>query len=150
MNCGRGPLLRTRTIRWVSSALRLTINVSRTSSPISKCWSNTNCCLTSTRYWFTAPNCPPPAHRYANRRAARTGGGGLAFLRRLSYENPKPSQPRRLTNGFPLSTLIVAGISLSPLISLIAGILILVMPRLLNFIVAIYLIIIGLVGLFNL
>ena len=49
-----------------------------------------------------------------------------------------------------LSTLIVAGISLSPLISLIAGILILVIPRLLNFIVAIYLIIIGLVGLFNL
>jgi hypothetical protein len=50
----------------------------------------------------------------------------------------------------PLSTLIVAGISLSPLISLIAGILILIIPRLLNFIVAIYLIIIGLVGLFNL
>jgi hypothetical protein len=42
------------------------------------------------------------------------------------------------------------GISLSPLISLIAGILILVMPRLLNFIVAIYLIIIGLVGVFHL
>jgi hypothetical protein len=33
--------------------------------------------------------------------------------------------------------------------ALIAGILILVMPRLLNFIVAIYLIIIGLVGLFG-
>jgi hypothetical protein len=45
---------------------------------------------------------------------------------------------------------VVAGISLSPLISLIAGILILIMPRLLNFIVAIYLIIIGLVGVFNL
>jgi hypothetical protein len=44
----------------------------------------------------------------------------------------------------------VVGISLSPLISLIAGILILVMPRLLNFIVAIYLIIIGLVGVFHL
>jgi hypothetical protein len=43
-----------------------------------------------------------------------------------------------------------AGISLSPLISLIAAILILVMPRLLNFIVAIYLIIIGLVGVFHL
>ena len=42
------------------------------------------------------------------------------------------------------------GISLSRLISLIAGILILIMPRLLNFIVAIYLIIIGLVGVFNL
>jgi len=50
----------------------------------------------------------------------------------------------------PLSTVIIAGVSLSPLISLIAGILILIVPRLLNFIVAIYLIIIGLVGLFNL
>ena len=39
-------------------------------------------------------------------------------------------------------------IMLQPLIALIAGILILVMPRLLNFIVAIYLIIIGLTGLF--
>jgi hypothetical protein len=36
---------------------------------------------------------------------------------------------------------------LSPIISLIAGILILIMPRLLNFIVAIYLIIIGVIGL---
>ena len=39
-------------------------------------------------------------------------------------------------------------ISLAPLIALIAGILILIMPRLLNFIVAIYLIIVGLLGLF--
>jgi hypothetical protein len=38
-------------------------------------------------------------------------------------------------------------LALTPLISLLAGILILVMPRLLNFIVAIYLIVIGLVGL---
>jgi hypothetical protein len=36
-----------------------------------------------------------------------------------------------------------------PLIALIAGILILVVPRMLNFIVAIYLILIGLVGLFG-
>jgi hypothetical protein len=41
-------------------------------------------------------------------------------------------------------------LSLTPLISLIAGILILVMPKLLNFIVAIYLIAIGLIGLFGL
>lgn len=40
-------------------------------------------------------------------------------------------------------------LSLTPLISLVAGILILVMPKLLNFIVAVYLIIIGLVGLFG-
>jgi len=39
-------------------------------------------------------------------------------------------------------------ISLTPLVALIAGILILLIPRLLNFIVAIYLIIIGVVGLF--
>jgi len=37
--------------------------------------------------------------------------------------------------------------SLAALISLIAGILILIVPRLLNYIVAIYLIIIGIVGL---
>ena len=36
-----------------------------------------------------------------------------------------------------------------PLVSLIAGVLILIMPRLLNYIVAIYLIIIGLLGLFG-
>ncbi|SFI98887.1 DUF3096 domain-containing protein [Aerobium aerolatum] len=39
-------------------------------------------------------------------------------------------------------------VMISPLIALAAGVLILVMPRLLNYIVALYLIIIGLVGLF--
>ena len=38
-------------------------------------------------------------------------------------------------------------LSIGPLIALIAGLLILVMPRLLNYIVALYLIIIGLLGL---
>lgn len=36
---------------------------------------------------------------------------------------------------------------LTPIVSLIAGVLILIMPRLLNLIVAIYLIIIGIIGL---
>ena len=36
---------------------------------------------------------------------------------------------------------------LSPIIALIAGILILIMPRLLNYIVAFYLIIVGIIGL---
>jgi hypothetical protein len=36
---------------------------------------------------------------------------------------------------------------ITPLVALIAGVLILIMPRLLNFIVAIYLIIVGLAGL---
>ena len=38
-------------------------------------------------------------------------------------------------------------LTIGPIIALIAGILILVMPRLLNFIVAIYLIAIGIIGL---
>jgi cobalamin synthase len=40
-------------------------------------------------------------------------------------------------------------LSIGPLVSLVAGILILLVPRLLNYIVAIYLIIIGLLGLFG-
>lgn len=40
-------------------------------------------------------------------------------------------------------------LSLAPLVSLIAGMLILVVPRLLNYIVAVYLIVIGLLGLFG-
>jgi Protein of unknown function (DUF3096) len=38
-------------------------------------------------------------------------------------------------------------VSIGPIIALIAGILILVMPRLLNYIVAVYLIAIGVIGL---
>ena len=38
-------------------------------------------------------------------------------------------------------------LSLTPLVSLVAGILILVVPRLLNYIVAVYLIVIGILGL---
>jgi Protein of unknown function (DUF3096) len=40
-------------------------------------------------------------------------------------------------------------ITLGPVISLIAGILILIMPRLLNYIVALYLILFGILGLFG-
>jgi hypothetical protein len=40
-------------------------------------------------------------------------------------------------------------LSIGPLIALIAGILILTVPRMLNYIVAIYLIVIGLLGLFG-
>jgi hypothetical protein len=40
-------------------------------------------------------------------------------------------------------------LSLAPLISLLAGILIFIAPRMLNYIVAVYLIIVGLLGLFG-
>ncbi len=40
-------------------------------------------------------------------------------------------------------------LAVGPVVALLAGILILIVPRLLNFIVAIYLIIIGLIGIFG-
>ena len=43
--------------------------------------------------------------------------------------------------------MVITSAHLQPIVALLAGILILIMPRLLNFIVAIYLIIIGIVGL---
>jgi len=41
----------------------------------------------------------------------------------------------------------IMGIAIGPIVALIAGILILFMPRLLNYIVALYLIIVGVLGL---
>ncbi|SFB34235.1 Protein of unknown function [Collimonas sp. OK607] len=43
----------------------------------------------------------------------------------------------------------IANLHLTPIVSLIAGVLILVIPRLLNYIIALYLIVIGLIGLFG-
>ena len=43
--------------------------------------------------------------------------------------------------------MVITAAHITPLVALIAGILILIMPRLLNLIVAIYLIVIGLMGL---
>ena len=40
-------------------------------------------------------------------------------------------------------------VELQPVVALIAGILILVIPRLLNYIVAVYLIVVGLLGIFR-
>jgi hypothetical protein len=42
----------------------------------------------------------------------------------------------------------MAVVAIQPFVALIAGILILAVPRLLNYIVALYLIIVGLIGLF--
>jgi hypothetical protein len=69
-----------------------------------------------------------------------TGAGGRCTL--APDENP-------LTPVSPLGVSMNVTFSLGPLVSLIAGILILVMPRLLNYIVALYLIIIGVIGIFG-
>lgn len=46
-------------------------------------------------------------------------------------------------------SLTIRSTMLSPLIALLAGILILIVPRVLNFVVAVYLILVGLIGLFG-
>jgi hypothetical protein len=63
------------------------------------------------------------------------------FSFRLANESGQP--------GLPLGgkTMTLDPVVVSPLIALIAGILILLMPRLLNYVVAIYLIAIGIIGL---
>lgn len=55
-----------------------------------------------------------------------------------------PTSNKEVTMNVNLS------LNIGPLLSLIAGILILIVPRLLNYIVAVYLIAIGLIGLFHL
>ena len=43
--------------------------------------------------------------------------------------------------------MVLTAAHISPIIALVAGILILILPRLLNYVVAIYLIVVGLIGL---
>jgi hypothetical protein len=44
--------------------------------------------------------------------------------------------------------MVISAVMITPLLALLFGILILILPRLLNFLIAIYLILIGLTGLF--
>jgi hypothetical protein len=76
--------------------------------------------------------------------------------RRRNDAERKPAAPRTpprrncyLATPSPTTKEIAMNIhvALQPIIALIAGILILIVPRLLNYVVAIYLIIIGLIGL---
>ncbi len=61
-----------------------------------------------------------------------------------------PREKMKMNVNMPKEKMIMnMHLGLTPLVSLIAGILILVAPRLLNYIVAIYLIVIGLIGLFG-
>jgi hypothetical protein len=70
-------------------------------------------------------------------------------------ENRRPDACHRGMHGRPSpfpslrETAMNLSFSIGPLVSLLAGILILIVPRMLNFIVAIYLILIGLIGLFG-
>src|SRR5438128_1950392 len=49
----------------------------------------------------------------------------------------------------PKGDIVTVNLAIGPVVSLIAGVLILIVPRLLNYIVAVYLIVIGLIGVFG-
>lgn len=74
--------------------------------------------------------------------------GGEAFILSTVGILPTPGVPGVTAFNKELNAMNIT-LSLAPIVSLIAGILILLVPRLLNYIVAIYLIVIGLIGLFN-
>jgi hypothetical protein len=67
----------------------------------------------------------------------------LELLPRLK----SPGDSKLSPHGQETTAMVITSAHISPIIALIAGILILVMPRLLNLVVAIYLICVGLIGL---
>lgn len=72
-----------------------------------------------------------------------------SLLRTLPY---RASPGKGYTLGAvlnPPATAMNITLSLAPLVSLLAGVLILMAPRLLNYIVAVYLIVFGLLGIFG-
>jgi phosphatidylserine synthase len=69
--------------------------------------------------------------------------GYAGFLAGLTPSPIKPNQ----SSQTPRKIMIVTAAHITPLVAIIAGILILIIPRLLNYIVAIYLIFVGLVEL---
>jgi hypothetical protein len=94
-----------------------------------------------------------PAFRPATSAHAAISSAAGDVRRRLSYSALPAARlcscgaiPVAQVQGTPMNI----HLSIGPLLALIAGILILVMPRLLNYIVAIYLILVGLIGLFGL
>jgi hypothetical protein len=91
--------------------------------------------------------------RNGNVRVGRQTSGPSAENRHPNAGTPIAERcATRASCSLPLSHEGVAmnvTLSLGPLVSLIAGILILIVPSLLNYIVALYLIIIGVIGLFG-
>ena len=71
--------------------------------------------------------------------------GDYARIGRTRTEDCLTNVPDSHSKGAAINL----NLTIGPLVALIAGILILVIPRLLNYIVALYLIVIGLLGLFG-
>ena len=74
---------------------------------------------------------------------------GTSLRRSLMLRSVYSNEFGRCRPSYGEETMTLDPVLLNPLIALIAGILILLMPRLLNYVVAIYLIAIGIIGLAN-
>jgi len=88
---------------------------------------------------------PHPPQNHGSYVRYRTAPAEISAHSRETLESrcPAPHLPQRKATSMNIN------LALAPLVSLLAGILILIMPRLLNYIVALYLIVIGLIGLFG-
>jgi hypothetical protein len=84
-----------------------------------------------------------PATGQTKRREA--GSAPLGFARALTYKDRRSAARQPKTEAEPSMTVNIA--HLQPIVSLIAGVLILIMPTLLNYIVAAFLIVSGVLGL---
>jgi hypothetical protein len=75
--------------------------------------------------------------------------GNFAAEKRISIRRAPLQLPLTSSRvkGVPMQLTITAA-SIQPIVALIAGIVILIFPRILNYVIAIYLIIFGLLGLF--
>jgi hypothetical protein len=91
-----------------------------------------------------------PGWQPRNGQAAVSNPAGSGLTRSPVHCDLKPTFIHSTMTAIALSPFVaLIAVTLSPLVALIAGILILIVPRLLNFIVAIYLIVIGLLGLLH-
>jgi hypothetical protein len=73
----------------------------------------------------------------------------VIFVAALARPGPRPTAHALRQVVLDRMSVLYLALMLGPIVALIAGILILAVPRLLNYIVAIYLIVIGLVGPFG-
>jgi Protein of unknown function (DUF3096) len=89
----------------------------------------------------------PRRRRRTCRQAIENADGSGASARPRAEPLPRSRDSDSVSRYLPGEIVMPNLVHFQPIVALVAGILILIMPRLLNFIVAIYLIFIGLVGL---
>ena len=91
------------------------------------------------------PCCAASVRNAAARLDSAQEAAHTNYMQNRTWQHAKPDRMA----SHPPETSMNLHLTIGPLLSLIAGILIFIVPRLLNYIVAIYLIVMGLIGLFG-